>query len=98
MNSVDWNWFIIFEENAWITFAYINIDQIVRLLLSRTPSFSGRTDDFRLKNKNRPIFISQVEVIEYYSKMNFFCFSFALNQKYRAANFSRLIAAKSGLK
>ena len=22
MNSVDWIWFIIFEENAWITFAY----------------------------------------------------------------------------
>jgi len=30
--------------------------------------------------------------------MNFFCFGFALNQKYRAANFFRLIAAKSGLK
>ena len=27
--------------------------------------------------------------------MNFFCFSFALNQKYRAANLLRLIAAKS---
>ena len=30
--------------------------------------------------------------------MNFFCFSFTLNQKYRAANFFRLIAAKSGRK
>ena len=30
--------------------------------------------------------------------MNFFCFSFALNQKYRAANVSPLIAAKSGRK
>ena len=27
--------------------------------------------------------------------MNFFCFSFALNQKYRAANLLRLIVAKS---
>ena len=27
--------------------------------------------------------------------MNFFCFSFAQNQKYRAANLLRLIAAKS---
>ena len=27
--------------------------------------------------------------------MNFFCFSFALNQKYRATNLLRLIAAKS---
>ena len=49
-------------------------------------------------SKKRPIFISQVEVTEYFTKMNFFCFSFALNQKYRAANFFPVIAAKSGLK
>ena len=30
--------------------------------------------------------------------MNFFCFSFALNPKYRAANILRVIAAKSGPK
>ena len=30
--------------------------------------------------------------------MNFFCFSFALNQKCRVANLLRLIAAKSVLK
>ena len=35
---------------------------------------------------------------EYYLKMNFFCFRFALNQKYRAAIFFRPIAAKSGRK
>ena len=59
-------------------------------------------------NKKRPMisgskiesadFISQVEVTEYYLKMNLFCSSFALNQKYRAANVFRPIAAKSGRK
>ena len=38
------------------------------------------------------------KVTEYYLEMNFFCFSFALNQKYRAANFFHPISAKSGRK
>ena len=57
--------------------------------LKKRPMISGSKID--------SIFISQVEVTEYYLKMNFFCFSFALNQKYRAANFFRPIAAKSSI-
>ena len=54
--------------------------------LKKRPTISG----------SKMIFISQVEVTEHYLKMNFFCFSFALNQKYRAANIFPPIAAKSG--
>ena len=80
------------SSSSWVLASIFSCPRILEALRLRNDRWLSA------KKWNRPIFISQVEVTEYYLEMNFFCFSFALNQKYRAANFSRLIAAKSGRK
>ena len=71
------------------------VDEVFQVLRGpapkKRPMISGqkiKSADFYLPSRAYRILL----------KMNFFCFSFALNKKYRAANFFRLIAAKSGLK